>query len=736
MEGYISSISKNLPTNIVLLKAHNDKKCPVSIGWSLRKESDIYDSKWSNYALLTGLVSGIWVFDIDNKENNKREIIDWFLDNDYDYEEDFVVETPTGGLHIYYQYDASISNVKHFKKYNDIQSNGQCVIFIGSKYTNGLLKNNKLHYYPNKQYTLECDNKIRKAPKFLIDAIINDHDSHDYDNDDYSCECSNKENEIIKLLDMLDSKYYNDYEYWNRIGMIIYNELGYDGIKIYNLFSQKSEDKYDGIRSIERKINSFKSNPNKRLTIASLHRYAKECNPDAYNDYKMNMSKEKKESKEEQKKQLDQEMKNELANVFADFEKTHCKIVSSNVYIRHENNKIHLLPVKTLKEMYCHIEFPLITGKRFIDQWVIYEDIRRYDTMDVYPDKSKCPSNCFNLWTEFYGSTIDKYTEMPNERDIILKHIMILCGNDKIIYDYFIKWIANMIQYPYMKSTMITFYAKQGSGKGCLLELLKRMIGSDKYFSTAHPERDVYGSFNSSMSAKSLINLDEMEKKQAIDADGKIKNLITESTITINKKMMPQYIERSFHHFIITTNNLETIKITSDDRRNVLIESSNELIGNKEYFTKMWNLLEDDNVIKTMYEYFKSIDTPKVFLNVDRPMTNLKRDMMETCKSRYEIWLSNYCINKTGLIEENGTQCYENFKTFCDRNNMSINEINNIKFGIYISRLPHVNKKHTKTGIKYIFDMNALNELYHPEEIEEIEEHINDSLDKLVESIN
>jgi len=736
MQKYISSISDNLG-NIVLLKAHNDKKCPIVSYWSSRTESDTYDSNWTNYALLTGKVSDIWVFDIDNKGNNKEKIIDWFIENDYDFEDGFAVETPSGGLHLYFKYDPSISKIKHFRKYNDIQSDRQCAIFIGSKYLNGIYKNDKLVDYPTNEYTIIFDNKIRKAPKFLIDAIISESVKENIediqenqDTNDYTF--SEKETEIITLLNMLDSKYYEDYEYWNRIGIIIYNELGLDGLNIYDMFSQKSEDKYDSKKSVERKMNSFKSNPNKRLTIASLHRYAKECNSDEYNDYKNEKSKEKKESKEQLKKQLDEKMKNELSEVFAEFEKTHCKVISSNVYIRHENNKIYLLPQKVLREMYCHIEFPLREGKRFIDQWIIYPDIRRYDTMDVYPNKSKCPENCFNLWTDFYAETIHDYIEMPKERDLILKHIMIISGNDQQLYDYVIGWIANMIQYPDMKSTMLTFYARQGSGKGCFLKLLERMIGSDKYFSTAHPERDVYGSFNSSMSAKSLVNLDEMEKKQAIDADGKIKNLITEGTITINKKMMPQYVEKSFHHFIITTNNLETIKITEDDRRNVLIESSNELIGNKEYFTNMFNIINNDNVIKTMYEYFKSINVPQVYLNVDRPMTNLKRDLIDTCKSRYELWLSNYAIGKTGLIEEFGTQCYSSFKTFCENNKMAINEISSVKFGIYISRLPHVTKKHTKVGIKYAFDMDAINENVENINSEKTLEDIGDRLDELI----
>jgi hypothetical protein len=45
------------------------------------------------------------------------------------------------------------------------------------------------------------------------------------------------------------------------------------------------------------------------------------------------------------------------------------------------------------------------------------------------------------------------------EKDIkiLLNHIKILCNHEEDVYDYFINWIAQMIQYPATKTTMILF---------------------------------------------------------------------------------------------------------------------------------------------------------------------------------------------------------------------------------------------------------------------------------------
>lgn len=748
MERFIESLSENLPTNIVLLQCGEERKHPISKGWQNRTDSDPYNPS-CNYAMLTGKVSGIWVFDIDNKEDNIDRVFQWFEDNNFDPTTDaFTVGTPSGGYHIYFRYKDYMANVNDsYMTYNDIQCNGKCVIFIDSKYTKGyIIKNGKNVEYPyTEPYTLINDVPITEAPQFIINAVVKSYNSsEDDDEDDISpesssiCNESNTSERIIEYLGLLKKKRCNQYSDWVKIGMILKNELGNSGLHIFDQFSSSSE-KYDGYDSLKEKWDTFKTNS--ELKLGTLIHMAKEDRPLYFEKQRQQEAKrllkiEREEAKrllkmtaEEQRKYKEQqktlreqereEHKKEIESykVFAqtafekqveEFEKTHCKIISDGVYIRYKDNKIDILNQKRLMDTYCHIPSSLDPSKQFINQWIKYPNITTYDYMDIYPDKHNCPPNCFNLWTEFECDTIEQYKEMTEERDLILNHIKILCNHNTELYNYFINWIAHMLQYPDQKSTMITFYGKQGSGKGCLLTLLKNIVGKDKYFSTAKPNRDVWGSFNSLMQTSCLVNLDEMDKKMAFEADNEIKNLITEATITINKKGVNQYSIKSNHRFIITTNNIETIKITDDDRRNVLIESSRELIGNFRYFDNMWKLVINKDVIKTMAEYFKSLPVQKIYLNVYRPMSEIKQNSIDVSKSRYQMWLENYASTKTGIVEEYSNACYSSFKSFCDYNNMAINEINSVKFGIYLSKLDGVMKKRSNGSLKYIFDTDLI----------------------------
>ena len=106
---------------------------------------------------------------------------------------------------------------------------------------------------------------------------------------------------------------------------------------------------------------------------------------------------------------------------------------------------------------------------------------------------------------ELYNSPYDK---RPVALQVILNHIKILCNYEEPVYDYFVKWIAQMIQYPEKKSIMPTLISKEGAGKGTLIELLRRMLGAKKVFETTSPSRDVWGPFNGIMVNSFLVNFE------------------------------------------------------------------------------------------------------------------------------------------------------------------------------------------------------------------------------------
>eukprot|EP01041_Mallomonas_annulata_P015134 gene15134-32098_t len=198
---------------------------------------------------------------------------------------------------------------------------------------------------------------------------------------------------------------------------------------------------------------------------------------------------------------------------------------------------------------------------------------------------------------------VTEYQDKPKELETILNHIKILCGNDNDMYSYAICWLAQLIQCPDLKSIVLVLISKEGAGKSSLVVLLTYILGASKVLETAKPSRDVWGDFNGQMKDAFFVNLNELSLKEMEACEAEFKNLVTEPTITINEKGVSQYSIMSHHRFLITSNKEIPVK---PGRRTVLIRSSDELIGNKEYFDDLYKIINDVNVQKTFYEYLKN----------------------------------------------------------------------------------------------------------------------------------
>ena len=351
-----------------------------------------------------------------------------------------------------------------------------------------------------------------------------------------------------------------------------------------------------------------------------------------------------------------------------EFEKTHCKIISQGLYISKENNNILYFNEKKLRESYKHMSFINKKGEKenFISSWISNNDnIRCFDDMDIYPDPLKCPSNIFNLWIPFTAdNNTESYTPNTDALNEILNLIKILCGNENKVYEYFIKWIGQMIQYPDIKTICPTLISKMGAGKGTLIHLLKLMLGSNKILETTNPSRDVWGNFNSSMADSFLVNLNELSKKDTLEAEGQIKGLITDPILTINKKGIDQIQIKSYHRFIITTNKEDPIATSKDDRRNLIIRSSDELCGNKAFFKHIYDLLDDEIVVRSCFDYFKSIPDLDKFGLIPIPCTVYQNELKKLDLTPPEQFLIHLCeVNKQN-VEFTAKDMFQMFQDF------------------------------------------------------------------------
>ena len=241
-------------------------------------------------------------------------------------------------------------------------------------------------------------------------------------------------------------------------------------------------------------------------------------------------------------------------------------------------------------------------------------------------------------------------------------------------------------------------------------------MGKNKVYETTKPSHHVWGAFNSAMASSYLVNLNEMSRKEAFEAEGQIKGLITDSALTINEKNVTTFEVESFHRFIIFSNNDDPINSKKDDRRNLIIRSSDEKIGNKNYFTKLFDILDNQDAIKTFYDYLINLSDLENFRKIKKPSTDYQEEIQENSVCVIERFIIDiiYENRKLSELKISNRTLFENFLSFIADKKIKY-EINKFQFDLKLSRLCKksniVSKKTSLDTIK-IFDIIHLLEHY------------------------
>jgi hypothetical protein len=564
--------------------------------------------------------------------------------------------------------------------------------------------------------------KFKKETKMITDIIYNnnvelmnkvckDEDLKEYEkkNKVMSYFCQTIENELTyqALMFLKKRKHVNNTFVWGLDG-ITFPYAEFDVEELNNYVKDKT-----GFHNVRFEIKEFE---------------------DVYEDILNVFLKRQQELKEEQEK-LIEEIENEFTKMTIDFEKNHFKVLKDAVYVKEENDKAIIYNETTFKQVYRHMSYrKLIRGivvkSSFINDWIDGNDsIRKVDEIGFYPPPLICPPTHYNLWKPYKYSKITEYTNKKEEVEFILNHFKIMCNNDENMYKYLLRWISHLLNHPAEKSTCLVFIGKQGVGKTTIPLTLKKIIGKEKYIEATNPSRDIWGTFNELlMPPTMLVNLSELSKKDTMNSMEQIKGLVKDSHMNISGKNKPTIAMECFHRFMITTNHTEPIKIEEDERSIVYIDSSSEKKGNSEYFNKYYKYLEDEDVMKSLYEYFINIDC-KGFKNEDLPKTEYGEEVKKSNKHAIMLFLENYVLenwlskpelNKKEVLLKNIFQKFNDWKT----KTHTTFEISNIKFALFLKKENidgFVFLKHSNQGNMYSVDLDKMKAYFKIEDIEQIE---------------
>lgn len=310
-----------------------------------------------------------------------------------------------------------------------------------------------------------------------------------------------------------------------------------------------------------------------------------------------------------------------------------------------------------------------IKQEQFLKKWFLDPNKREYDKIDVYPNREDCPTNVFNMWKPFPVESFTETTDLTEGLDFFLDHIKVLVNYDEPSYELVCKWIAQMFQYPHIKSFELVFSSEEGAGKGLFLEFFKTMLGGDRRcWETTDPQNEVFGHFNGYMKDAFLVVFNETNKSFFFNAGDKKKAIITDSTININIKGIPQQTIRSFHRFLSFTNHADPM--APSKRRNAFFNCSSDKINNTAYFNKGFSFAKDRAVCKAIYDYFMKYPTKAKLTREDIPITEYHKEVIEANKDPLTLFLETYFKQQDKDHRISVDMFFMTFDTYCKEENL------------------------------------------------------------------
>jgi hypothetical protein len=203
-------------------------------------------------------------------------------------------------------------------------------------------------------------------------------------------------------------------------------------------------------------------------------------------------------------------------------------------------------------------------GTKWVDLgswWLEHSHRRQYAGVIFRPAGKPIINGRLNLWT---GWGVE-----PKQGDwsLLRKHILeTLAASDKDVYRYIMNWLAWSVRHPDQQAEVaLVFIGDRGTGKGTLGKALCKIFGQHALHLSS-PEH-LTGRFNAHLRQCSFLFADEAYGPKDKSAEGTLKRLITEDTLTIEQKGRDPIEVPNLLHVMMASNNEWVVPAGAHERR-------------------------------------------------------------------------------------------------------------------------------------------------------------------------
>ena len=258
----------------------------------------------------------------------------------------------------------------------------------------------------------------------------------------------------------------------------------------------------------------------------------------------------------------------------------------------------------------------------------------RVDGMTYWPEAEEevIDGNirCVNIWKPC------KVMPVSGEMATFLDHVSYLVPDEEeagVVLD----WMAYQVQYPGKKvHWSLLVQGIPGTGKSFLGEAMRTVLGASNVRSPSNEE--IHEPYTGWCKEAQLVVIEEVMAKGRLELMNKLKPLITQPIANIREMYTPPYEQPNRFNLMMFTNHPDSIIIDKDDRRYCVIASPAEPKGTA-YYNMLFKWLHE-NAGAVLY-YFQNRDISEFQPMGHAPMTEGKKDLIETSRSILEEWIEN-----------------------------------------------------------------------------------------------
>ena len=289
----------------------------------------------------------------------------------------------------------------------------------------------------------------------------------------------------------------------------------------------------------------------------------------------------------------------------------------------------------------------LPNGEPFVKRWFADASRKEYYKMDFLPGENVA-DHTYNLFRGFVippvAGDFSPFTEL----------LFYISGKNERVAEYIEKWLASMFQRPRKKTGIcIVVKGKKGVGKDTFFDGVGRIIGNKHFLTTAKPEMEVFGKFNSQLSQLLFLKFEEANFETNRDNEDQLKKLITSEHESIERKGHDPVRTTSCVNSVMTTNKHVPIPMSDDERRFMMVEASDDKKGDDAFWKRIHTALRDPAVLGAYHHHLMELDiTDFEPTNVIR--TAYYHDVLQTFAPYHSRYFQR-------LLEEEGDDRVEPF---------------------------------------------------------------------------